>query len=55
MFKKFIKKVIEARQASVNRQIALMELNRMTDRELHDIGISRSEIQKVVYDGKTAN
>ncbi len=41
---------IKARQAEANRQIAMMQLNRMTDKELHDIGIGRGDIRRIVYD-----
>ena len=40
--------LIEARQKSADRQIAMMHLYRMSDRELKDIGITRSEIKTAV-------
>ena len=49
LIKKFVNKLIEARQREVNRKIALNQLYKMTDRELHDIGIGRGDIRSVVY------
>lgn len=40
--------MIEARQAEADRRIAFMQLNSMSDRELHDIGISRGDIRRIV-------
>jgi len=51
-FKNLFIKLIKARQAEVNRRIAMMQLARMTDRELNDIGIGRGDIRRVVYDEK---
>lgn len=53
MLKNFFKKLIEARQAEVNRRIAMMELNSLTDRELNDIGIGRHDIKRVAYGSKS--
>jgi len=50
--KKLFIALIEARQAEADRQIAMMQLNRMSDRELNDIGIGRGDIRRVVYDEK---
>lgn len=54
-FKAFLVKVfnamIEARQRQANARIAEMHLWRMSERELNDIGISRSDIKRVVRDG----
>jgi len=47
-FKAWGKAMIEARQESANRRIAMMQLRGLTDRELHDIGIGRSDITRVV-------
>lgn len=44
----FGKVMIEARQESANRQIAMMQLHGMTDKELSDIGIGRGDIRRVV-------
>jgi uncharacterized protein YjiS (DUF1127 family) len=51
-FKKQLIKLIKARQAEANRQIAMMQLSRMSDRELNDIGLTRGDIRRVVYDDK---
>jgi len=40
--------MIESRQESANRRIAEMQLHRMTDRELQDIGITRGDIKQAV-------
>ena len=52
--KQWLKKLfiafIEARQAEANRRIAMMQLGRMSDRELNDIGIGRADIRRVVYE-----
>ena len=48
--KKVFIKLIEARQAEANRRIAMMQLDRMSDRELNDIGIGRGDIRRVVYE-----
>ena len=50
--KKLFIALIEARQAEADRQIAMMQLSRMSDRELNDIGIGRGDIRRVVYDEK---
>jgi uncharacterized protein YjiS (DUF1127 family) len=59
MLKRLLVKLIRARQKEANRQIALMQLNRMSDRELSDIGIGRGDIRRIVYasesNGKTAS
>jgi len=47
--KKFVNKLIEARQREVNRKIALNQLYKMSDRELQDLGIGRGDIRRVVY------
>jgi uncharacterized protein YjiS (DUF1127 family) len=51
-FFKAMKSLIEARQAEANRRIAMMHLHRMSDKELHDIGIGRGDIRRIVYEGK---
>jgi len=48
--KKVFIKLIEARQAEADRRIAMMQLDRMSDRELNDIGIGRGDIRRVVYE-----
>ena len=45
---RFGKAMIEARQESANRHIAMMQLHSMTDKELNDIGITRGDIRRVV-------
>ena len=47
--KKFVNKLIEARQREVNRKIALNQLYSMSDRELQDLGIGRGDIRRVIY------
>ena len=49
-FKKVLVAMIEARQRQANARIAEMQLYRMTDRELNDIGIGRGDIKRVVYE-----
>jgi uncharacterized protein YjiS (DUF1127 family) len=48
--KKFLRRLIKARQKEANRQIAMMHLSRMSDRELQDIGIGRGDIRRIVYE-----
>jgi uncharacterized protein YjiS (DUF1127 family) len=54
----WLKKVLvalqESRQAEANRRIAMMQLSKMSNRELNDIGIGRGQIRDVVYNGKEA-
>jgi len=45
----------KARQAEADRRIAMMQLGRLSDRELSDLGIGRGQIRDVVYNGKTTN
>ena len=49
-FKKVFVALIEARQREANAKIAAMQLYRMSDRELNDIGIGRADIRRVVYE-----
>jgi uncharacterized protein YjiS (DUF1127 family) len=49
-FKKVLIAMIEARQRQANARIAEMQLYRMSDRELNDIGIGRGDIKRVVYE-----
>jgi len=44
--------LIEARQESANRHIAIMQLYGMSDKELSDIGITRGDIRRVVRQEK---
>lgn len=54
----WLKKVLvalqESRQAEADRRIAMMQLSRMSNRELNDLGIGRGQIRDVVYNGKEA-
>ena len=50
MLKKICVALIEARQRQANARIAEMQLNRMSSRELRDIGISRCDIKRVIYE-----
>lgn len=49
-FKKVYVALIEARQREANAKIAAMQLYRMSDRELNDIGIGRGDIRRVAYE-----
>ena len=51
-FKKVLVAMIEARQRQANARIAEMQLYRMSDRELNDIGIGRGDIKRVVYENE---
>lgn len=53
MFKRIIDRLIEARIESARRKIARIELNRMTDRELKDLGIGRYDIERAILYGKS--
>ena len=48
-FKKVFVAMIEARQREANAKIAAMQLHRMSDCELNDIGIGRGDIRRVAY------
>ena len=52
MIKRLFNRIIEARAESVRRKIAKMQLYKMTDRELRDLGIGRCDIERVVLKGK---
>ena len=52
MFKRLLNRIIEARTESARRKIARMQLHRMTDRELRDLGIGRCDIERVLLTGK---
>ena len=49
-FKKVFVALIEARQREANAKFAAMQLYRMSDRELNDIGIGRGDIRRVAYE-----
>lgn len=48
LLKALLKALIKSRMASVQREIDRLHLNRMTDRELADIGINRCDINRLV-------
>jgi len=52
MFKRLFNRIIEVRSESARRKIARMQLYRMTDRELQDLGIGRCDIERVILTGK---
>jgi uncharacterized protein YjiS (DUF1127 family) len=56
---KWLKEVLihiqKSRQAEADRRIAMMQLSSFSDRDLKDLGIGRSQIRDMVYNGKTAN
>ena len=53
MFKRLFNKIVEARTESARRKIARIQLNRMTDRELKDLGIGRYDIERAILYGKS--
>jgi len=52
MFKRIFSRLVEARAESARRKIARMQLYKMTERELRDLGINRCDIERVVLTGK---
>jgi len=52
MFKRLFNRIIEARTESAKRKIARIQLYRMTDKELRDLGINRYDIERVILTGK---
>ena len=52
MFRKLFNKIVEARTESARRRIARLQLYKMTDRELQDLGINRYDIERVILTGK---
>ena len=52
MIKRLFNRIIQARTESARRKIARMQLYKMTDRELRDLGIGRCDIERVVLTGK---
>lgn len=46
MLKRLLNRIIEIQE----KRAQYYMLSRMTDRELHDIGIGRADIRRVVYD-----
>jgi uncharacterized protein YjiS (DUF1127 family) len=53
--KRVLKAMQKARQAEADRRIAMMQLGRLSDRELSDLGIGRGQIRDVVYNGKESH
>lgn len=53
--KEVLRHIQKSRQAEADRRIAMMQLNSFSDRDLKDLGIGRSQIRDMVYNGKTAN
>ena len=52
MIKRLFNRIVEARAESARRKIARIQLYRMTDRELRDLGIGRCDIERVILTGK---
>jgi uncharacterized protein YjiS (DUF1127 family) len=52
MFKRLFNKIVESRTESARRKIARIQLYKMTDRELLDLGINRYDIEKAVLTGR---
>ena len=52
MIKRLFNRIIEARAESARRKIARIQLYKMTERELRDLGIGRCDIERVVLTGK---
>ena len=52
MLKRIFNKIVEARAESARRKIARIQLYKMTDRELRDLGIGRHDIERAILSGK---
>ena len=52
MIKRLFNRIIEARAESARRKIARIQLYKMTERELRDLGIGRCDIERVLLTGK---
>ena len=52
MIRRIFDRLVEARAESARRKIARMQLYRMTDRELRDLGIGRCDIERAILSGK---
>ena len=52
MIKRIFNRLVEARAESARRKIARMQLSKMTDRELRDLGIGRCDIERAILSGK---
>mgnify|MGYP003150200897 CR=1 FL=1 len=53
MFKRIFNRIVEARAESARRRIARIQLYRMTDRELQDLGIGRYDIERAILTGRS--
>lgn len=52
--KKFFKRILKAIQENQQKRAAYYMLLKYSDRELHDIGIGRSQVREIIY-GKESN
>ena len=52
MFRRLFDRLIEARAESARRKVARIQLEKMTDRELRDLGIGRFDIERAILTGK---
>ena len=52
MFKRIFSRLLEARAESARRKVARIQLEKMTDRELRDLGIGRHDIERAILSGK---
>ena len=52
MIRRIFNRLVEARAESARRKIARMQLYKMTDRELRDLGIGRCDIERAILTGK---
>ena len=52
MIKRVFNRLIEARAESARRKVARIQLEKMTDRELRDLGIGRFDIERALLTGK---
>lgn len=53
MFRRLFDRLIKAREESARRKIARIQLEKMTDRELKDLGIGRFDIERAILYGKS--
>ena len=47
--KKFFKRILKAIEESQQKRADYYMLTKYTDRELHDIGIGRSQVREIIY------
>ena len=52
MIRQLFNRIIQARTESARRRIARLQLYKMTDRELQDLGIGRCDIERAILTGK---